>query len=466
MAIKTRLLLAMLLIICFSHSLYAKSRKKTDAENGLKQISSETNNLPDKAAGNAPVAESRESLETDENSLQDAEESAEKSAEEKWQYLEWEEENPEFVLNYEVVIEALEEKKGTYTEINRLQTETNTTYIQVKPLLPPGNYRYKVITYNLIGIAEVESDWFEFRIFKAFQPEISNISATVNHSSTLFLEEINNGIFNITGKNLFEEPQSKTDISFTTYALERQKKKNAIPLVPQILEYDDKNRHLKVQFNMKELDVGTYNFIAMDASGLKNPADKKNEITVKFKKRVDFDISGGYTLPVILFDDTIKNYMGSNVWPLSLTARLSLMPFKHSFGYFGLGLTGSYTRMFSNFDSYSVDGNLITSHALFVYQLPVRTKIKNSDSRKHIMTLELHGGPGFTFFNDFKFHFDHNINSDPLNSLNISINAGFAAQIYITNRLYTEIGADYIMAFVSDMGFGMLEPEISIGWQF
>ena len=82
------------------------------------------------------------------------------------------------------------------------------------------------------------------------------------------------------------------------------------------------------------------------------------------------------------------------------------------------------------------------------------------------MTLELHGGLGFTFFNDFKFHFDHDINSDPLNSLNISINAGFAAQIYITNRLYTEIGADYSMAFVSDMGFGMLEPEISIGWQF
>ena len=43
---------------------------------------------------------------------------------------------------------------------------------------------------------------------------------------------------------------------------------------------------------------------------------------------------------------------------------------------------------------------------------------------------------------------------------------GFAAQIYITNRLYTEIGADYIMAFVSDMGFGMLEPQVSVGWQF
>ena len=67
---------------------------------------------------------------------------------------------------------------------------------------------------------------------------------------------------------------------------------------------------------------------------------------------------------------------------------------------------------------------------------------------------------------DFKFHFDHNITTNPLNSLNISMDFGFAAQIYITNRLYTEIGADYIMAFVSDMGFGMLEPQVSVGWQF
>ena len=425
MEIKFRLLLAIFFIILFSQKLYSEEKQ-------------------------------------DEVSLKDTE----VSAEEKWQYLEWEEENPEFVLNYEVIIEALDETNGIYTQINRLQTETNTTYIQIKPFLPPGNYRYKVITYNLIGIAVVESDWFEFRIVKAFKPEISNISSDVNHSSTLFLDEMNNGIFNITGKNLFGEQKKGKEISFTTYELKNQKKKNIEPLIPQILELDDKNRRLKVQFDMNDLDVGTYTFIATDASGLQNEIDKNSEIIVKFKKSVDFDISGGYTLPVILFDDTIKDYLGSNIWPLSFSARLSFMPFKNRLGYFGIGLTGSYTRMISEIDSYRIDGNLITAHALFVYQFPVRIKSKTSIQQRHIITLELHAGAGFTFFNDFKFHFPHNIVTTPLNSLNISIDGGFAVQVYITNRLYTEIGADFIMAFISDMGFGMLEPQVSIGWQF
>lgn len=452
MVIKMRLFLAILFLFFFSHTLYSEA-KQNDLENDQEQVFTTSNDIA--------YEENEVTFNIEENSLQNTEE----SAEEKWQYLEWEEEDPEFVLNYEVVIEVLEKESGIYTEINRLQTETNNTYIQVKPFLPPGNYRYKVITYNLIGIAVVESDWFEFRIVKAFKPEISNISAEVNHSSTLFLDEINNGIFNIVGKNLFEEPNNGNEISFTTYELKNKKKKNAEPLIPKIIELDDKNRRLKIQFDMDDLDVGTYIFMATDASGLKNVIDKKNEIIVKFKKSVDFDISGGYTLPII-FDETINKYMGSSVWPLSLYARLSFIPFKHRFGYFGMGLTGSYTRMISNKDTYRIGGNLLAAHALFLYQFPIRIKLKTSDQQKHIITLDFHAGAGFTFFNDFKFHFDHNIVSNPLNSLNISIDFGFAAQIYITNRLYTEIGADYIMAFVSDMEFGMLEPQISIGWQF
>ena len=452
MVIKMRLFLAILFLFFFSHTLYSEA-KQNDLENDQEQVFTTSNDIA--------YEENEVTFNIEEKSLQNTEE----SAEERWQYLEWEEEDPEFVLNYEVVIEVLEKESGIYTEINRLQTETNNTYIQVKPFLPPGNYRYKVITYNLIGIAVVESDWFEFRIVKAFKPEISNISAEVNHSSTLFLDEINNGIFNIVGKNLFEEPNNGNEISFTTYELKNKKKKNAEPLIPKILELDDKNRRLKIQFDMDDLDVGTYIFMATDASGLKNVIDKKNEIIVKFKKSVDFDISGGYTLPII-FDETINKYMGTSVWPLSLYARLSFVPFKHRFGYFGMGLTSSYTRMISNKDTYRIGGNLLAAHALFVYQFPIRIKLKTSDQQKHIITLDFHAGAGFTFFNDFKFHFDHNIVSNPLNSLNISIDFGFAAQIYITNRLYTEIGADYIMAFVSDMEFGMLEPQISIGWQF
>lgn len=387
------------------------------------------------------------------------------SAQEQWQYLEWEEENPEYVLHYEVVIEVFSEKKGTFEELNRIMTEDNSNRVQVKPLLSPGVYRYKVISYNLIDVPEVESSWFEFKIYKAFQPEINDIKSNVNRTGTLFLEEINDGIFNIFGKNLFALPESDSDISFTNYMLLNSKKKNAEPIIPQILE-NEKNRRLKIQFDLKKLDVGKYNLIAIDASGLKNKADHRSQIEVKFKKKVDFDLSAGYVFPVVLYDGTFEKYLDTNILPLSVTARATFVPFKHRFGYFGFGLFSSYSRIFADYNNYQIDGNLINADALFVYQLPVRVKFRNLEKPRHLMTLELHGGAGLSFFNDFKFHFEHNIVSEPLNSINLGAIAGGAMQFYLTNRLYAELSADYLMVFLADMDFGMILPALSIGWQF
>ncbi len=394
-----------------------------------------------------------------------SEEETELSAQEMWQYLEWEEENPEYVLHYEIVIESFSEKTKTFEEINRIMTEDNFSKVQVNPLLAPGVYRYKVISYNLVDVPEVESSWFEFKIYKAYQPEISDIKSAANRTATLFLEEINDGVFNISGKNLFELPQSDSDISFTDYALLNSKKKNAEPIIPEILE-NEKNRRLKVLFDLKKLDVGKYNFVATDASGLKSSVDRRSEIEVKFKKRVDFDLSAGYVFPVVLYDGTFEKYLDTNLLPLSATARASFVPFKHRFGYFGFGILGTYSRIFADYNNYQIDGNLINADALFVYQFPVRVKFKNSEKRRHILTLELHGGAGLSFFNDLKFHFEHDIVSEPLNSINLNAVAGGAIQFYITNRIYTEIAADYLMAFLNDMDFGMVLPSISVGWQF
>lgn len=399
--------------------------------------------------------------EIEEDGLQESE----ISAQEQWQYLEWEEENPEYVLHYEVVIEVFSEKKGTFEELNRIMTEDNSNRVQVNPLLSPGVYRYKVISYNLVDVPEVESSWFEFKIYKAFQPEINDIKSNVNRTGTLFLEEINDGIFNIFGKNLFALSESDSDISFTDYVLLNSKKKNAEPIIPQILE-NEKNRRLKIQFDLKKLDVGKYNLIAIDASGLKNKADHRSQIEVKFKKKVDFDLSAGYVFPVVLYDGTFEKYLDTNILPLSVTARATFVPFKHRFGYFGFGLFSSYSRIFADYNNYQIDGNLINADALFVYQLPVRVKFKNLEKPRHLMTLELHGGAGLSFFNDFKFHFEHNIVSEPLNSINLGAIAGGAMQFYLTNRLYAELSADYLMVFLADMDFGMILPALSIGWQF
>ena len=387
-------------------------------------------------------------------------------AEEQWQLLEWIEEDSDFVQYYEVIIERCNEKTGEYLEVNKLKTEDNTPSVKIQPLLSPGNYRYKVITFDLIGLPSVESDWMKFSIYRAFKPEINDISSKVNGSATLYLEEINDGAFSISGKNLFDLQKKDTDISFSSYLLVNQNQKKQRKIYPSLLDVANKNRKIEVQFDMKDLDVGSYDFLAIDASGLKSEVSNDSKITVKFKKRVDFDVSAGYLCPIILFDNTINHYMGANIWPVSATARASFMPFKHNFGYLGIGVVGTYTRMFSDTSVYSIDGNLITAHLNFIYQLPVRFKIPNENKRKHALTLELHGGFGTTYFNNIAFHFAHNIDSEPLNSINLSFDVGIALQLYVTNRLYTELCTDFVMAFMSDMQFGVLHPSVSIGWQF
>ncbi len=387
------------------------------------------------------------------------------AAEQTWQYLEWEEERPEFVSRYEIVVEAYAEKEDAYTETARYFTDGNARRLQIQPLLPPGNYRYKVVTYNLIDVPEVESEWFNFKIFQAFMPEINDIYATVNLTSTVFLEEINDGIFAINGKNLFTLSEGENDISYTDYYLVSERRVGKADIRPVILEHDDKNKKLKVLFRMKDLDVGIYHLVAIDASGLKTPLSKRNEIAVRFKKRVDVNLSLGYSLPIILFDDTIPNYMGSRVWPLSGTFRATVLPSKHKFGYFGTGVSGTYVRMDRQFDGYKIGGNLLFTHALFVYQFPLRLTSKKSGKTRHALTFEAHTGGGCTIFTDFKFNFG-GVYSEPLNSGSFSMLAGGAVQMFITPRLFAELNIDYIHAFPKDMKFGVLVPSIGIGWQF
>ena len=449
MVIRKKLLCCVFIALTLFGSLAAKSKKK--AKSGFKSASPATT-ATEAGGENGEVSE---------------EEIKDENPDAAWQYLEWIEDFPEYVLKYEVVIEEKKNEKSDWTEINRLFTEDNTTRVQIQPLLTPGLYRYKVITYDLIGIPEIESDWYEFNIYRAYIPQVRSVEASVSHSSTIYLDEINDGLFTVTGRNLFDLQEGPTDTSFTHYEVYNARRKNAEPIIPKILEFSDNNRRLRVQFNMEELDTGTYYFTATDASGLRSENDKDSSFTVKFRKAVDFDIAAGYACPVIIFGDKMKEYLNTTVLPLSANAKISLMPFKRRFGYLGLGIDATYSRLLTKTEGYDLDGNYICGNALFIYQLPVRIKSKTDNTKlRHIATLELHGGAGVSMFQNTVFHFPHDINSEPLNSLDFCALAGASAQVYFTNRLYVEVGADFVMPFIENIAMGYLQPFAGVGWQF
>ena len=152
MAISKKLLCTLLISALAFSTVSAKSKKKN--KSGLK-------------ASETTVDENKERSENelDEDASPDA----------AWQYLEWEEDYPEYVQKYEIVIEEKKNDSSEWTEINRVFTEDNSTRVQIQPLLGPGLYRYKVITYDLIGIPEIESDWFEFNIYRAYIPQVRSV---------------------------------------------------------------------------------------------------------------------------------------------------------------------------------------------------------------------------------------------------------------------------------------------------
>lgn len=385
--------------------------------------------------------------------------------EDSWQMLSWVEDDPDAVLKYEVVIE--EEVGGGYRPAVTLQTEDNTTRMQISPLLEPGYYRFKVVTYDLINRPAKVSEWKRFRVYSAHQPEIKDVSSKVNKSSTIYLEEYNDGVFVVDGRNLFTPDKNNKSLEFTNYVLVPEGGDiESDGIVPEILDSDKKNRSVTLKFNLKDLDTGDYHVVAKDASGLYTELGSKNELSVRYKKPFDLDVSGGYTCPIIVKDTTFKEYMGSQVWPLSATAKVTFMPFKHNWGYLGIGVTGSYTRMFFDEGNYTVDGNLITAHGLLVYQFPIRFRVKGTNQRRHAFTVELHGGAGIAYFMDYQFHFPHGIDTPKLNSTDLSAIAGLSFQTYITSRIYVEAGIDGFMAFVPDMKSIYLLPQVSAGFQF
>lgn len=380
----------------------------------------------------------------------------------KWQILNWEDDSGA-VMKYDVEVQSL--VGGVYQTVRFMRQEDNSTSVKVQPPLPPGNYRYRFIPYNFFGIAEDSTEYEYFTIYDSYQPEIRSVNVKVNMGSTIYLDEMNDGLVSAGGINLFPLPETGTEISFTEYFLQSMTRRN-FRYVPELLSVSENGRSLEFFLDLNSLDIGTYSLVARDASGLESEKSNRSQIQIKFRKAVDFDVSVGYALPFVMFDDTVRTYFDRTFFPLSASAKISFLPFKRRFGYFGLGISAIYSRMDMKNDSYSLGGNLFLGHLNFIYQFPVRFRARSSNWQKHLATLELHGGIGATLFNDYKFHFPHGIETEPLNSLDLSFTAGASFQFYITNRLYTELSGDFVWSFASDMTLGTLVPSLSVGWQF
>lgn len=363
------------------------------------------------------------------------------------------------VLKYRIEIDLIGDdgRMETVFVHETTEEENETCLIYIDPLLPPGQYRSTIKVYNILGGLEEDlTSTDEFVIRKAYRPEVRNVNYPLYMRSTIYLDDLDNdGIIEVEGRNLFMSDEERAALAFTDYYL----KNDSRTIWPEkiVSHDDDRNRKIKLQFNMNRLPVGEYHLFAQDASGLHSEAEGSSKLTVKFKKWLDIDVEGGYMFPVVLHDKTYEHYFDEKTTPISSQFKVSVIPLKFHWGYLGFGFRAAYARPNGNLDNYSIDGNMIFGHALFIFQKPIL---------RRRVTLELHAGAGMTYFNNMMYHYPYGITSDPLNTISFSAEGGAAAQIYINRRLFVEVGADYVLTLNKDMNLGMIQPSVGIGWQF
>lgn len=422
----------------------------------------------------------------------------EERVEEQWQTLEWTADDS--VLFYEVIVEEREKKSGKFIERVRRTVAGEEHSVKMDPLLPSGEYRYKVIAYNLLNLKSYESDWASFSITAAKQPAIRNVS-------------IAGGVITITGKNLFPDGDEENTLDATHYELINQNTGKSYPL--KAADADGQTARLDAS-SFGELDAGTYRVLATDSSGLaskensgtftikeaKKPKasiaaanasgdvanlnkvnnnseesnnsngraggaagvpsigmDKEqsdvtasNNADIARKPGTCYGISACYACPFAMKDDTdLFDYEQ----PLSAMLRASVTSSKSGALRFGTEMSVMYTRIITNIRTNGGKrkskngGNMAVGNMLFVCQLP----LPNCNTM-----IETRLGGGLMFL--------EGLIDDTSYGYFLDADAGASFQFFVSRGLYAEIGCDYIMSVMNEGAVGFVVPSFGLGYRF
>ena len=349
------------------------------------------------------------------------------------QTLRWDP-NPD-VYKYEFTIEK-EGRRGKYELVDHQETTENF----VNVTLSAGHYRYKLVLYNYLGLAELETDWYPLDVIKAYQPKISDVSPNV-----IYLEEEQDGVFVVEGYELRPE---------TTFILVSGSER----LEPLKVENDSRNRKVKLYFNPEDFDTGNFTLIATNVGGLKF---NYTPIRIQFKKAQDFDVSGGYSFVYVPGDATFTEKFGTYISALGVSLRATYIPIKKKNVYFGFSLNISSAYYSNSLEKYDLSTFFTIADLDFNVQLPFMNKKLFIDFRM---------GGGVTAFYDMHFTYKYDITSPPLFALAPNVSLGTSVIFYPTKRLFISLGVDGSASLnvlpEQKLILWAILPALEIGYQF
>jgi len=356
-----------------------------------------------------------------------------------FQRLNWD--KAQYAVRYTVILERKGENLDTFTEVLRRNMDAAETYLDVS--VPAGDYRFRVISFNVLGLMDSQTNWEYFSVLQAYQPSIVSFDPVV-----FYLDRPDVRIITLTGQYLLP----KAEIYLVRRNAENET--GETELIPSDILSNELGDSVKLIFKEEDLIAGKYDIYVKNPGGLETTA---GVFSIAVAKPYDINVAGGYIPMLALYGQT-KYFLDHVFVPLGFSARASFVPFKWKFGNLGAELYPSWTLLTSAQSGFKTRANLVFVNADALFQYWIFHK-----------ELSVNGRLGIGFAGIYNYHFifdDTGRSSDPINTAAFSFNMGASVQWFFYKQFFAEGGLDFFLVAHPEVPMGFVRMGFFGGYQF
>jgi hypothetical protein len=246
-----------------------------------------------------------------------------------------------YALHCEIIIER--EEGAGYVDF--LDKFTNGNFFDIS--LPPGNYRFRVIPYDILGKPSEASRWAEFKVYNAVKPEIYKPEEELE-----YYNDNQGSKFEFNGRNI--EPDAQ--VYFVN-------SKGEYIFPSEIIRSDD-GSSLLVAFDKNQLVDGEYEVFIINPGGLETSLGGIDYKTYREKSfGLMHYIFGVSFMPSF---QVFGGNFGSERFLFHINARISMISCLFSNNYIGMEFTFSnYTKFLNEIEYFYGDDN---SYSYYQYE--------------------------------------------------------------------------------------------------